>query len=140
MIQEPFHRQNIDPKNPRLSKAVFKWSEDSLREGYTPLPKRFMRVLDRVFPEHFGFDHLKSLLAIVDYKRANLTRDASLDYLAFIAGQSPELFQKCVDDLVGEKLITYTGDPEDGLYFEIENLLKLVEKEADTQDKEFLES
>ncbi|RIK69439.1 MAG: hypothetical protein DCC66_08720 [Planctomycetota bacterium] len=56
-----------------------------------------------------GLDHLAAVLAIVGYKRPNLTRLPSLDYLAFTAGLSDDKFRTCLQALGRRKLVTTAG-------------------------------
>lgn len=72
-----------------------------------------------------GLDHLAAVLAIVDYKRPNLTRLPSLDYLAFTAGLSADKFRTFLEALGRRKLVTTAGTDEE-LEVRLDGLLEEI--------------
>lgn len=129
MNEENFLRQRIRPD--RLPSAVVaKWSETTLKEGFVPFPKRLLRCLPTVFTGPKVAEDLAVILAIVDYKRPNLSRLPSLEYLAFIAGMQPKNFQERLVDLEKRKLITVAGD-EDEMRIDLMGVLSAIEKNTE---------
>lgn len=123
---EEFHRQHIDTsKIPQPLR--YKWSELILDEGFVPFPKRLVRCLGEIFRGDEGIQDLQVVLAIVDYRRPNLTRQPSLDYLAFLADITPAAFRQRLDSLQARGLLTVDGE-EDELKIEISGLLGKIEK------------
>lgn len=64
-----------------------------------PFPKKLVRTLSRIFPDTQAMKDLSVLLAVVDFKRPNLTRDPSVAFLAFLAGLSEEEFRAALASL-----------------------------------------
>lgn len=123
---EEFQRQRITPS--RIPQPIlYKWSEQVLDEGFVPFPKRLVRCLGKIFRGDEGIQDLQVVLAIVDYRRPNLTRQPSLDYLAFLADMAPAEFRQRLDALQARGLLTVGGD-EDELEIEISGLLGEIEK------------
>jgi len=121
---ETFQRQRVDVS--RLPAAVVeKWSAESLTEGFVPFPKKLVRCLHRLFPEGDAMKQVQALLAIVDFKRPNLSRPPSLSYLAFLAGLSEPEFQTALRALEEKRYARVSGDNAaltislDGLLFAI---------------------
>jgi hypothetical protein len=105
-----------------------KWpSPDVLREGFVPFPKTLLRCLPQLFSEPTGMVDLCTVLAIVDYRRANLRRLPSLAYLAFIAGLGETEFEKALERLESKGMIETQGDPEE-LEIKISGLLQKIEE------------
>jgi len=102
--EKSFYRQRVNTR--RLPTAVVaKWSEPVLEEGFIPFPKKLLRCLPAVFTGPNVAEDLAVVLAVVDYKRPNLSRLPSLGYLAFLAGMEPEEFQTRLVDLEKRELI-----------------------------------
>ena len=66
--------------------AAHKWSLEVLEEGFVPFPKKLIRCLAEMFGGPDGIDQLRVLLAVIDYRRPDLVRPPSLEYLSFNAG------------------------------------------------------
>lgn len=121
----------LRPKVEHLpEQVVHKWSSEILSEGFVPLPKKFLRTMADVM-EGNSFDHLQALFAIVDYLRPNLRNPPSVEYLAFVAGLTPERFKECLDGLAKQGLIEYEGQ-DVALRFDLGGLKKkITEKSGD---------
>jgi len=109
--------------------VVNKWSEATLAEGFVPFPKKLVRTLSRIFPDTHAMKELSVLLAVVDFKRPNLTRDTSVAFLAFLTGLSEEEFRAALASLEKKGLIQVSGDNQ-GLRISFQGLLDAVEKQA----------
>ena len=72
---------------------------------------------------------LAVLLAVVDFKRPNLTRPPSLAFLAFLAGLTETEFQDALDRLQQKGLVSVWGD-RDGLDVSLSGLLAYIESQA----------
>ncbi len=106
----------------------FKWDEDLLAEGFTPFPKKLIRCIYRIFGGSLAFEHLAVVLAVVDYRRPNLTREPSLGFLSFNTGLSASTVMDCLHDLQQEGLLTISGD-EEALSINPEKLCDRIRKE-----------
>ena len=96
------------------STIVEKWgSSGILSEGYIPLPKKLVRALGQIFNGDENMRMLAALLAIVDFNRANLVRNPTNDYLAFMAGLPDDVFLKAIHDLMQNGFLAegQIGDP-----------------------------
>jgi len=125
---EAFQRQRIDTE--RLPhQVVEKWSAAVLSEGFVPFPKRLVRSLHRIFPGVDSMKELSVLLAVVDYKRPNLTRPPSRAYLAFLAGLDEEEFTAALDRLVSKGHVRVAGD-SDGMEITVNGVLAAIERET----------
>ena len=125
---DDFQRQQIDTD--RLPRQVVeKWSPTVLSEGFVPFPKRLVRCLHRIFPGGASMKELSVLLAIVDYKRPNLTRLPSLAYLAFLAGLDVDEFSTTLVHLENRGLVQVGGNRE-GLDITLNGLLQTIEAET----------
>jgi hypothetical protein len=123
-----FTRQLIDQaKLPQ--QVVEKWSSSVLSEGFVPFPKKLLRSMHRIFTGSDSMLELSVVLAIVDFRRPNVTRPPSLDYLAFLAGLDPVEFQKVLVQLESKGYIQVAGGPA-GLEITLEGLLQKVEGET----------
>lgn len=123
-----FKRQNVDPARMPQS-LVEKWSPATLDEGFVPFPKKLLRAMHRLF---IGVDSTKdiaALLAIVDFRRPNVTRRPSLAYLAFVSGLDEEQFRAALNRLEALGYIRVGGDFE-GLDISLSGLLDAVERES----------
>ena len=125
---EEFQRQRIDPA--RLPRQVVeKWSAAVLEEGFVPFPKKLVRCLHTLYPDTPAMKELAVLLAVVDFKRPNLTRPPSLAFLAFLAGLTESEFQDVLDRLQQKGLVSVWGD-RDGLDVSLSGLLAYIESQA----------
>jgi len=130
MSEVKFTRQNV--LSLIKSEMAVKWSYAVLSEGYIPMPKMFVRTLSRIVGD---IRDLQVVLAIVDFKRPNLTRQPSLKFLAFIAGLPEEVFETRLRQM-NEKGWVLIGGNKDQMNVNLDPLLKLVEDEAKKQDAE----
>jgi len=72
---------------------------------------------------------LSALLAIVDFKRPNLTRTPSLDYLAFLAGLDEDEFKASLRRLQARGYVQVFYGAE-GIDANLDGLLQAIEKET----------
>jgi hypothetical protein len=91
-----------------------KWPRDLLREGFVPFPKLLLRVLHRLFDGSAEIDEIAALLASVDYRRPNLLRKPTLDYLAFHAGMPLSDFKAALSRLQEKGWLELGLEPKDG--------------------------
>ncbi|ODA30574.1 hypothetical protein [Planctopirus hydrillae] len=103
-----------------------KWSIAVIDEGFTPFPKRLLRCLDRIFGESQGVNELRVILTLVDYRRPNLTRDPSLDYLAFVSGLSKDKFLQIMCNLREQNLIEFRGS-DAAIHYDLTRFMEKVE-------------
>src|SRR5947207_2467689 len=87
----------------------FKWTDALMTEGFVAFPKPLIRALPSIFHGELGMAHLALVLAIIDYKRPNATRQPSVEFLAFTSGLSVDLVRKCLEDLRAAGLARYEG-------------------------------
>jgi len=111
---------------PRISE---KWSPTVLEEGFVPFPKKLVRCIPRLFGYPEGAKDLAAVLAIVDFKRPNLTRLPSKAFLAFLAGLEEAEFSAALDRLQKKGYARVSGDT-DGLNVALDGLLNAIELEA----------
>ena len=117
----------------RLPVAVVeKWSSETLGEGFVPFPKKLVRCLAQLFSGAKSIRQLQTLLAIVDFKRPNLSRLPSAEYLAFVAGLPKDEFLETLNDLQEKGYIRVSGDPA-ALNISLEGLLSAIERESRDQ-------
>lgn len=122
-------RKKIETKNlPEAAKA--KWSAESLDEGFVPFPKRLLRCLPRIFDGKHALEDLAVVLAVVDYRRPNLARPPSMEFLAFVAGMDMDGFEARVDELTKKGWLTRSG-PNEAVTIEIDGLLEKIVKETE---------
>ncbi len=101
-------RNYVDPS--RLPEAaVAKWGEELLIEGFTPFPKRLLRCLSLVFQGERAMDDLAVILSVADYRRPNLARPPSIDFLAFIAGLETDSFKQRLEVLSKRSWVACEG-------------------------------
>src|SRR5580700_9159021 len=101
-------RQTIDPA--RLPAIVrMKWSPQAMAEGYVPFPKKLIRALPVIFNGPDAIEKLAVVLAIVDYRRPDLSRGPSLEFLAFTAGMEVDVFRRHLKQLEEQKTLTVSG-------------------------------
>jgi hypothetical protein len=125
---DEFQRQRIDTA--RLPhQVVEKWSPAVLSEGFVPFPKRFVRSLHRIFPGVESIAELSVVLAVVDYKRPNLTRPPSLAYLSFLAGLGEDAFTEALARLVSKGYARVAGNAE-GMEIAVNGLLEAIVRET----------
>lgn len=91
-----------------------------------PFPKRMLRCLHNLFIGPDAIDDLRVILAIVDYERPDLTRPASLKYLAFVAGTTPEKFMERVKAMEARHWLKVSGN-DDALKIKIDGLIQQIE-------------
>ena len=124
--------------NPKFTRASIpvshavasKWSQHVLCEGYVPMPKMFMRTLSQVIGD---IRDLQVILAIVDFKRPNLTRQPSMDFLAFTSGLDVDTFRTRMKEMNSRGWILTSGNEEE-LNVNIDPLLAKIEEAARKQD------
>ncbi|HWW02605.1 MAG TPA: hypothetical protein VNZ64_23100 [Candidatus Acidoferrum sp.] len=127
-MTEEFERQYVDPaRMPR--QIVEKWSAGVLSEGFVPFPKKLVRALHRIFTGAESAKDIAAVLAIVDFRRPNLTRLPSLAFLAFLAGLSEEEFNSTLGRLQAAGYIRIEGD-RSGLSISLTGLLDAIDKES----------
>jgi hypothetical protein len=125
---ENFSRQRVDvAKIP--SQVIEKWSPSVLNEGFVPFPKKLLRALHCVFPDNDSMKELAVILAVVDFKRPNLSRSPSLEYLAFLAGLEENEFKEALGRLEQKTYAGISGDSK-GLEISLDGFLKKIETET----------
>ena len=136
-VKPMFDARKINPT--RLPETVLaKWSAEILDEGFVPFPKRLLRCLVRLFGQAGSLAHLALILAVVDYKRPQLSRLPSADYLAFICGLSPKQFKENLTALKKKGWVSVHGDDSaldvniDGA---MEQILKLTAPDQSPRDR-----
>ncbi len=123
-----FLRQQVDPRNLPMQ-VVAKWSYSTLEEGFVPFPKKFVRSLSSLFPGESS-EELATLLAIIDYKRPNLSRQPSLSYLSYIAGLPEDRFRESLQRLQDKGLIQLESPNEEELEISTKGLLDSIDRHA----------
>jgi hypothetical protein len=123
-----FHRQYIDV-NKLPPQVVEKWSPSVLDEGFVPCPKKLVRCLHKLFTNAEAVQDLAAILAIVDFKRPNLTRMPSMEYLSFLAGLEVDQFKAALDRLEQKGYIRVTSE-RDGIAVSLDGLLKEIENQT----------
>jgi len=125
---ENFQRQRIDPNNlPR--QVVEKWSSSVLEEGFVPFPKKLVRCLHKLFADEPTMQELAALLAVVDFKRPNLSRSPSTAYLAFLSGLDESEFKEALTRLEQKGFVSVSGN-SDGLEVSLDKTLALIENQT----------
>lgn len=124
---ERFKRQKIDTS--RLPGHVCeKWSEKALDEGFVPFPKKLVRKLTKLFPDAKAVNELAALLAVVDFRRPNLSRLPSVEYLSFLAGMSAMHFEEALGSLEDRGYLVVTRTDQ-GLRISLDGLVSKLEIE-----------
>ena len=123
-----FPRQKVDV-NKLPPQVVEKWSGPVLNEGFVPFPKRFVRCLHLLFTNSDAIKDLAVILAIADFKRPNLSRMPSIEYLSFLAGLDVEEFKTVLTRLEKKGYICVTPDGE-GVDVSLDGLLKEIENQT----------
>jgi hypothetical protein len=109
--------------------VVEKWSRDVLGEGFVPFPKKLLRTMHKIFPDSESLKDLAVILAIVDFKRPNLSRMPSLEYLAFLAGLGEEEFQRILGRLEAQGFVRVAGNP-DAMDISLNGFIDAIEETA----------
>ena len=125
---EDFKRQRIDV-NKLPPHVLEKWSKETLAEGFVPFPKKLLRCLHQLFSDTKTMEELAVLLAIVDFKRPNLTHLPSRAYLSFLAGLPEDRFETAMDRLSAKGYVNVTGDLK-GLQVSLEGFMLALEQQA----------
>lgn len=121
-----FERQRVSAKAlPGV--VVTKWNEAVLEEGFVPFPKRLLRCMNQIFKGKDAIERLMVVLAIADYRRPNLTRGPSREFLAFVSDLSLERLNAMLDGLSKDGLISVTDVGTDELEVGLEGLLARVQ-------------
>ncbi len=93
------------------------------------MSSRVKLIVAKHLPILFGNEHgaedLAVVLAVVDYRRPNLSRQPSLDYLSFLAGMQPGAFKQRLDALEKRGLISVGGNTEE-LKIGLDGLLREI--------------
>lgn len=114
----------------RIPDAIaHKWSRPVLEEGFVPFPKKLIRCMGDMFTGPRGMDHLRVLLTVIDYRRPDLVRPPSLEYLAFNSGISEEEFEERLQELEQRKWISRSGPPE-AINVEVTGFLREIGRRA----------
>lgn len=125
---QEFRRQYVDvaklPPN-----VLEKWSASALLEGFVPFPKKLLRSMCRLFTGENAQKQLAVILAIADFKRPNLTRPPSAEYLAHVSGLEQHEFDAALIELEHKNYIHIERTPE-GLNISLMGLLSAIEREA----------
>ena len=131
-----FERQQIqtaDLKEP----VKAKWPEKLLEEGYVPFPKRLLRTLSKLFGDSVAVDEIAVILAIVDYKRPQLRRQPSLDYLAFTAGIPVERFKEILRGLAAKGWVNLkAGSTRNSVEIDLQGFHEQILKAAIDEEME----
>lgn len=125
MSTEQFSRQKIRAQD-LPSVVLVKWSAATLNEGFVPLPKKLLRCMPKVFKGPEAMERFALVMAVADYRRPNLTRGPSRDYLAFISGLSPQRVTELLEDLRSDRLISYSFKGPDELEIDMGGLLTRI--------------
>ena len=108
-----------------------KWSPEVLSEGFVPFPKKLLRTLGSVFGPSPALDEVAAILAVVDFKRRNQTREPSIDYLSFIAGIPQADLSNALKRLEDRGLIEVSGNnATDECEVDHRKLLELIDAES----------
>lgn len=100
-------------------------------EGFVPFPKKLLRTLKSVFGCTEQMENLAAVLAVVDFKRSNQTREPSISYLSFISGLSEAELTAAFQRLENQGLIEWSNDDDrDECIVDHRKLLKVIEIEA----------
>jgi hypothetical protein len=121
-----FYRQKIDAR--RLPpQVVEKWSSSVLEEGFVPFPKKLVRCLTQLFTGPDAATEMAVVLAVVDFKRPNVSRNPSLEYLSFLAGLEVAVFNEALTRLILKGYVKVGYGP-DGLDVSLDGLLTKIEE------------
>jgi hypothetical protein len=125
MDKQQFMRQRVRPQD--LPSAVLaKWNAATLEEGFVPLPKKLLRCMPQIFLGGDAVERLALVMAIADYRRPNLTRGPSRDFLAFLSGLSCARVTELLEDLRNGGLIAYSLKGPDELDIDLKGLLARI--------------
>jgi hypothetical protein len=124
-----FRRQQIDTAT--LPKRILeKWPASTLTEGFVPFPKKLLRRMREIFGDEDPLEALAVVLAIVDFKRPDLPRPPSTEFLSYVAGMEQIEFERVLKRLEQRGLVRISGDQEQ-LDVSLDGLVALMEKEGD---------
>jgi hypothetical protein len=127
MEKQQFTRQRVRQQD--LPPAVLaKWNAATLEEGFVPFPKKLLRCIAQVFRGGDAMERLALVLAIADYRRPNLSRGPSRDFLAFLAGLSPDRVTELLEELRRDGLISYGFKSADELDIDLDGLMAQIGK------------
>jgi hypothetical protein len=125
MDKSIFSRQKINEESmPRA--IIAKWGSAALIEGFVPFPKRLLRCLNQVFEGKDAIERLMVVMAIADYRRPNLTRGPSREFLSFLTDLSVERVGSILEELRSDGFITVLEKDEDELDIGIDGLLARI--------------
>jgi hypothetical protein len=125
-MEPTFTRQRISPSSLPAS-LIAKWGDSALLEGFVPFPKKLLRCLGKVFSGVDALERLALIMAIADYRRPNLTRGPSREFLAFVSGLSAGRVGELLNQLAAEGLITVSEKNGDELDVVITGLLERID-------------
>jgi len=111
---------------------LLKWSPEVVDEGFVPFPKKLLRVLHQIFKGEEAMEELAVILAIVDYRRPNLTRPPSCGYLAFLAGLPDGRVREILKTLEAKELIKCMEGPI-GIDVDIDGILQKIQSLTDDE-------
>ena len=129
-----FTRQFVRVSDPKL---LAKWTKQVLVEGFVPFPKRLLRALPGIYPTD-EMEELAAILAIVDYKRPNLSRLPSLSFLSFTAGLEEKDFAAALNRLKEKDFVEVAGDP-DGYDISLRGFERQVRSKAQYEEGDEIE-
>ena len=89
--------------------------------------------MGRIFKGPHALEHLAVVLSIFDYRRPDLPRGPSVEFLAVVAGLEPEVFSQRLSELREQGWIEATG-PSEAITIGVEGLLEKIKEE--TPDEE----
>lgn len=127
----PFFRRKVG-EVPAVLAA--KWPGRSLDEGFTPFPKRLTRCMDHLFVGASAINHLRIVLAIVDYTRPDMTRPPSYEFLSFTAGMSIDKFKEGVEAMAQKGWLEVRG-PDEAVSIGINGLVRKIEELTDEPEE-----
>ena len=133
MENEPnYFRRLVDPE--KLPSAVrSKWTDGALNEGIIAVPKKMLRNLSKLFGGNTGVEQLQVALTLIDQTYLNAPKTRPVDFLAFLAGLTPEQFMLRLRELQAAGYITYENDMG-GLSFHVGGLIKAILNETPKAD------
>jgi len=85
--------------------------------------------MHRIFDGSEAVKELAAVLAVVDFKRPNLTRKPSLAYLAFLAGLEETEFDAALRRLESKGFLQISGT-QDRMDISLTGLLETIERET----------
>ena len=129
-----FTRKRTTAEPPAVLAA--KWSGRTLDEGFTPLPKRLLRCMGKLFGGTNGIDDFRVVMAIVDFIRPGLYRWPSYEFLAYVAGMSEQKLKSRVADMQARGLLEAKEIGNgDQVVININGLIKEIERLTDDENE-----